>query len=59
MTNSSKETQTDSLTPDFMSGILEESEAKEYKILTELSDEAKLKIELIEAIRHAGDRCLR
>ncbi|MDJ0903740.1 MAG: DDE-type integrase/transposase/recombinase [Xenococcus sp. MO_188.B8] len=50
------ETQKDSLSPDFMPGILEEPEAKEYKILTELSEEAKLKIDLIEAIRHACDR---
>ena len=39
-----------------MPAILEEPKAKEYKILTELSDEAKLKMELIEEIRHAGDR---
>ena len=59
MTNSPRETQKDSLSPDSMPAILEESEAKEYKILTELSDEAQLKMELIEAIRPAGDRCLR
>ncbi len=56
MTNSLIETQKDSLSPDSISAVLEEPEAKEYKILTELSDEAKLKMELIEAIRHAGDR---
>ena len=42
-----------------MPAILEEPEAKEYKILTELSDEAQLKMELIEAIRHTGDRSTR
>ena len=59
MTNSLKETQTKSLPPDFMPAILEEPEAKEYKILTELSEEAQLKMELIEEIRHAGDRSTR
>lgn len=34
----------------------ETSAEKEYPILTELSEDAKLKMELIEAIRHASDR---
>ncbi len=31
-------------------------EDKEYKLFTELSESQKLKMELIEAIRHASDR---
>ncbi len=34
----------------------EESEEKAYTLLTELSDKQKLKMELIEGIRHANDR---
>ena len=34
----------------------EESEEKAYTVLTELSDEQKLKMELIEGIRYASDR---
>ena len=31
-------------------------EEREYELLTELSEEQKVKLELIESIRHAGDR---
>lgn len=51
MTISSEEKLANSCAPE--SADLEQPEAKEYKILTELSEDDKLKRELIQAIRHA------
>ena len=55
MTDSSPDKFTDSLSKEFFPVELEEAEAREYRIYTELSEDDNLKMEAIEAIVHTSD----